>query len=95
MGFDIRLPFNVGRCCSAPVPQVEEAMKNSFRTVLFALIVGLTTQAGAQGSFQNLNFEQAALYVTPTPVDTWGDFFLPTACLPRLDRQPEHSWVLQ
>ena len=56
--------------------------ENFFRTVLFALIVGLTTQAGAQGSFQNLNFEQTALYVTPTPVDNWGDFFYPPLAFP-------------
>ena len=36
----------------------------------------------AQGSFQNLNFEQAALHVAPTPVGGWGGVIDPMLAFP-------------
>jgi PEP-CTERM motif len=41
-----------------------------------------TTIASGQGTFQNLDFEEAGLYVSPTAVGTWGDFVDPALAFP-------------
>lgn len=57
-------------------------MTNSIRNALYALILGLAAQASSQGTFQNLDFEQAAGNVAPTPVGGWGDFVSPALAFP-------------
>jgi hypothetical protein len=57
-------------------------MKNWIRNALCAAATGLAAHASSQSTFQNLNFEQAAAYVTPTPVGSWGGFIDPGLAFP-------------
>jgi hypothetical protein len=57
-------------------------MKNSVRNALCAVTVGLAAHASSQGTFQNLNFEQAAAPGAPTPVGGWGDSVDPALAFP-------------
>ena len=57
-------------------------MKNSIRNALCAATVCLVAHANSQGTFQNLNFEQAAAHVAPTLIGGWGDFIDPALAFP-------------
>ncbi len=57
-------------------------MINSIRKSLCVIAAGLAVQAGGQGTFQNLNFEQASQSVTPTPVGGWGGSIDPALAFP-------------
>ena len=57
-------------------------MKLSRITWLSAVSFALFLQTVSGQSFVNLNFEQAGFYVSPTPVNGWGDFIDPTLAFP-------------